>query len=71
MALEQFAAAGVPVDPARFRLAVTRMARLPRAGEMPSGPQGGRGQVLYDISQLQLLHKDVAKWIPAQDTAPP
>ena len=30
MACEQFAAAGMPVDEARFRIAVTRMARLPR-----------------------------------------
>ncbi len=67
MACEQFAEAGVPVDEARFRLAVTRMARLKRIGEMPSGPQGGRGQILYDIGQLQLLHKDVAKWIPARE----
>jgi hypothetical protein len=67
MACEQFAAAGVPVDEARFRIAVTRVARLKRAGEMPSGPQGGRGQILYDIGQLQRLHAVLAPWL----TVPP
>jgi cytochrome c556 len=67
MACEQFAAAGMPVDEARFRIAVTRMARLPRIGEtrQPAGSKGGRGNPLYEIWQLQQLHKDVAKWIPA------
>jgi hypothetical protein len=67
MACEQFAEAGMPVDEARFRLAVTRVARIPRIGEIrqPPGSKGGRGQSLYDIGQLQQLHKDVAKWIPA------
>jgi hypothetical protein len=71
MACEQFAAAGVPVDEARFRIAVTRVARIPRIGEMDSGPQGGRGYVLYEISELQLLHKGLVRWLkvpPPGDT---
>jgi hypothetical protein len=67
MACEQFAQAGMPVDEARFRIAVTKMARIPRIGEtrQPPGSKGGRGNPLYEIWQLQQLHKDVAKWIPA------
>lgn len=66
-AVAEFERAGMPVDEARFRIAVTRMARLKHTGEIrqPPGSKGGRGQSLYDIGQLQRLHKDVAKWIPA------
>ena len=63
MALEQFAEAGAPVDAARFRMAVTRIARLPRIGEMPSGEHGGRGYVLYEIGELQLLHAALVRWL--------
>ena len=68
MACEQFELQGVPVDEARFRIAVTRMARLRRVGEtrQPPGSKGGRGHPVYEIGQLQRLHADVAKWIPAQ-----
>ena len=69
-AVEQFAAAGMPVDEARFRIAVTKMARLRRVGETASGPSGGRGRPLYGISDLQQLHADVAKWIPARQHDP-
>ena len=68
MAVAKFAEQGMPVDEARFRIAVTRMARLRRVGEtrQPPGSKGGRGHPLYGISDLQRLHADVAKWIPAQ-----
>jgi len=68
MACEKFAEQGMPVDEARFRLAVTRMARLRRIGEtrQPAGSKGGRGNAVYEIADLQRLHADVAKWIPAQ-----
>jgi hypothetical protein len=58
-AVEQFAEAGMPVDEARFRIAVTRVIRLPRIGEIrqPAGSKGGRGQSLYDIGKLQRLHR--------------
>jgi hypothetical protein len=71
MACEQFAQAGMPVDEVRFRIAVTKMARIPRIGEtrQPPGSKGGRGNPLYEIWQLQQLHKDVAKWCPAQDSS--
>jgi hypothetical protein len=59
MAVAEFERAGAPVDPARFRVAVTRVARISRTGEtrQPPGSKGGRGQVLYDIGQLQRLHR--------------
>jgi len=63
MACEQFAEAGMPVDEARFRIAVTRVARLPRAGEMPAGEKGGRGYALYEIGELQRLHSALAPWL--------
>ena len=66
MAVAKFAEQGMPVDEARFRIAVTRMARLRRVGEtrQPPGSKGGRGHPVYQIGQLQRLHADVAKWIP-------
>jgi hypothetical protein len=68
-ACAEFERAGLPVDPARFRIAVTRVARLARVGEtrQPPGSKGGRGHAMYDIGALQRLHADLAKWIPAQD----
>jgi hypothetical protein len=64
-AVEQFAAAGMPVDEDRFRIAVTRVARIPRAGEtrQPPGSKGGRGHPLYDIGQLQRLHAALTPWL--------
>ena len=68
MACEQFEAAGMPVDEARFRLAVTRVARLPRTGETASGGKGGRGQALYEIGALQRLHAALSPWLaPSPD----
>ncbi len=64
-ACTEFASAGMPVDEARFRLAVTRVARIPRVGETPSGEKGGRGKLLYDIGQLQRLHSALAPWLTA------
>ena len=62
-AVAEFERAGMPVDPARFRIAVTRVARIPRAGETPSGAKGGRGQLLYPIGELQRLHSALAPWL--------
>ena len=72
MACEQFAKAGMPVDEARFRIAVTRVARLPRTGELrkPHGSKGGRGTFLYDIGQLQRLHSALAPWLTAGTGTP-
>lgn len=62
-ACAEFERAGMPVDEARFRIAVTRVARIPRAGETPSGEHGGRGHVLYPIGELQRLHSALAPWL--------
>lgn len=64
-ACAEFAAAGMPVDEDRFRIAVTRVARIPRAGETPSGTKGGRGHPLYSIGELQRLHSALAPWLTA------
>jgi hypothetical protein len=69
-ACAEFERAGVPVDPARFRIAVTRVARLPRAGEMPSGEKGGRGRALYEIGELQRLHAALSPWLTVRETCP-
>lgn len=53
----------MPVDPARFALAVTRVARIPAAGETRPGGKGGRGHKLYDIGRLQRVHA----WLIEQD----
>ena len=63
MALADFEKAGMPLDPARFGLTVTRAARVPRIGETRSGDKGGRGRKLYDIGRLQRLHA----WLIEQD----
>ncbi len=73
-ALGQFDAAGMPLDRVGFR-AVVRAARragnLRPLGETRSGERGGRGQILYPIAELQLMHKDLARWLrvpPSGDT---
>jgi hypothetical protein len=69
-AFDQFDAAGMPVDRAGFR-AVVRAARrtgtLKPLGETRSGERGGRGQILYEIGQLQRLHAALSPWL----TVPP
>lgn len=65
-AVAEFAKAGMPVDEARFRIAVTRVARIPRAGETRSGERGGRGHALYEIGELQRLHGALAPWLVVQ-----
>ena len=61
-AIEKFAEQGMPVDAKRFRAAV-RVAQLERIGEAASGAKGGRGQVLYQIRDLQRLHAKLAEWL--------
>jgi hypothetical protein len=68
-ALGQFDAAGMPVDRAGFR-AVVRAARrtgnLKPLGETKSGEHGGRGQILYEIGQLQQMHAALAPFLATQ-----
>jgi hypothetical protein len=61
-ACAEFERAGLPVDPAQFRIAI-RAVRLKAVGETASGQRGGRGQLLYDIGQLQRLHAALAPWL--------
>jgi hypothetical protein len=66
-ACREFAAQGMPVDPARFT-AVVRAVQLPRAGELrrPPGGRGGRGHALYPIGELQRLHAALSPWLVNQ-----
>ena len=70
MACAQFAEAGMPVDEARFRIAVTRVARIPRTGEMQAGEKGGRGRALYPVGELQDLHRALAPWLVIREPPP-
>ena len=70
MAVAQFAEAVMPVDEARFRIAVTRVARLPRTGEMQAGEKGGRGRALYEVGELQRLHSALAPWLVIREPPP-
>ena len=65
MACAEFERAGMPVDEARFRDAVIRVARIKRVGEVrkPPGSLGGRGEALDPIGRLQRVHA----WIVEQD----
>lgn len=62
-ACREFEAAGMPVDPRRFRIIVRNLPGLVRIGEAPSGERGGRGDFRYDIGQLQRLHAALAPWL--------
>jgi hypothetical protein len=74
-ALEQFAAAGMPVDPVAFRLvirAARRTGKLRPVSHTPPGEHGGRGWPRYGIGDLQQLHRDNARWlaVPATGDGP-
>ena len=62
-AVAEFERAGLPVDPARFRMAI-RAFRIRPVGERRAQPgsKGGRGQVFYEIGHLQLLHSEFMQW---------
>ncbi len=67
-ALDQFAAAGMPLDETGFRAfvrAARRVGKIKPIGEKrkPAGSEGGRGAAIYDIAQMQLMHKDAVAWL--------
>lgn len=68
-ALEQFRRQGMPVDEAAFRDVVTVLRRAGKfvpCGEKPPGPQGGRGEKMHGIGELQRLHSALAPWLVVQ-----
>ena len=74
MASAEFAGTGVPFAERNLRAVIRYLPGFQRTGETPSGPNGGRGDPLYDIAELQLLHKALARWltVPADgDTRSP
>lgn len=62
-ACQEFAAAGLTVDPRRFRVIVRNLPGLQRCGEAPKGPKGGRGDALYPIGDLQELITRLEPWL--------
>jgi hypothetical protein len=68
-ACAEFERAGLPVAEDRFRMAI-RAVKLKPVGEKPSGERGGRGQLLYEIGQLQRLHSALAPWLIAAQDGP-
>jgi hypothetical protein len=68
-ACAEFERAGLPVDPARFRMAI-RAVQLKPVGETTSGGRGGRGHALYEIGQLQRLHAALAPWLTTHQHDP-
>jgi hypothetical protein len=64
-AREQFARTGLPVD--GLDQIIRALPGFTRIGETRSGKKGGRGQALYEIKELQLLHGALARWL----TPPP
>ena len=51
----------MPVDEYRFRKAIQAFQIRP-VDAKPSGERGGRGHGLYDIADMQELHKDFIRW---------
>ena len=62
-ACAEFERAGLPVDPQRLAVIIRNLPGLTRIGEKPSGTHGGRGDALYQISDLQRLHAALAPWL--------
>ena len=59
----QFGETGIPFEERNLRAVIRYLPGFQRTGETPSGPHGGRGDPLYDIAELQLLHKALARWL--------
>jgi hypothetical protein len=66
-AREQFAQAGVPFDGLAW--VIRALPGFQRIGEKrkPPGSQGGRGELVYSIADLQRLHARLAEWLIPQD----
>jgi hypothetical protein len=69
-AREQFAQAGVPFD--GLARVIQVLPGFQRTGEKkkPPGSKGGRGELVYDIGDLQQLHAVLARWLVPQVTTP-
>lgn len=65
----QFAETGLPVD--HLDRIIRALPGFQPCGETRPGDLGGRGYRLYPIDELQLLHKNLARWLkppPSGDT---
>ena len=69
-AREQFAGTGVPFDGLAW--VIRALPYFQRIGEKkkPPGSQGGRGDAVYSIAELQRLHSKLAEWLVPQVTPP-
>ena len=59
----QFACTGLPIADRHLRMIIRALPGFQRLGEKKSGERGGRGEAVYDIGQLQLLHRALAPWL--------
>jgi hypothetical protein len=64
-AVAKYAETGLPMD--GLDQIIRALPGFTRIGETRSGKKGGRGQALYEIKELQLLHGALARWL----TPPP
>ncbi len=67
MASDDFAGTGIPFEERNLRGIIRFLPGFQRTGATKPGPQGGRGDPLYDIGELQLLHKALARWLTVPD----
>jgi hypothetical protein len=64
----EFAGTGLPVD--GLGQIIRALPGLTRIGETRPGEKGGRGQALYSIAELQLLHTALARWLTTPGAQP-
>ena len=62
-ACSYFCESGIPCTPDQLEAIIAKLPRFPRAGQAPSGPQGGRGKTVYRVSVLMRLHSRLAEWL--------
>ena len=64
-AIEQFAATGLPLD--GLAPIIRNLPGFQPCGHTRPGEKGGRGYHLYPISELQLLHAALSRWLTAPE----
>jgi hypothetical protein len=67
--IAEFEGTGFPVEEYRFRKAIQAFRIRPVGEKRPPEDEdhGGRGHGLYDIADMQELHKDFIRWRERQE----